>query len=83
MVPRDVSMVVEISPLNFSLLPASADVSTIVFCQISFQSLNVLICCSGPYDYYIGFDLFQFHPSIEIDYILKFQFDPHAFNFVD
>ena len=27
------------------------------------------------------FYLFQFHPLIEIDYILKFQFGPHAFNF--
>ena len=45
--------------------------------------LQRLICFSGPYGYYIGFDLFQFRPSIEIDYILKFQFGPHAFNFAD
>ena len=31
--------------------------------------------------YYISFDLFQLGPSIEIDYIFRFQFGPHSFNF--
>ena len=31
----------------------------------------------------MGSDFFQFRPSIEIDYILEFQLDPHSLNFAD
>ena len=45
---------------------------------ISFSSLLIVLC--GPYFCYVSFDLFQFGPSIEIDYIIRFQFSP-PFNF--
>ena len=51
-------------------MSAHADVSATVFCQISFQSLNFELVYFGPRLYYIGFDLLQFRPSIEIEYIL-------------
>ena len=41
----------------------------------------LLIVLHGPNFYYISFDLFQLSPSIEIDYIFRFQFGPHSFNF--
>jgi len=65
----------KIFPL-FSLFPVQADVSAAVF-------FLLWILFYGPYCCYIGFDLFQFRHSIEIDYILKFQISPHAFNFSD
>ena len=65
-------VVCKFSPI-FSLLHAQANISAIVFSEFSFQSLNLELCFYGPYCYYIGFDLFQFRPSIEIDYILEFQ----------
>ena len=41
----------------------------------------LLIVLHGPNFCYISFDLFQLGPSIEIDYIFRFQFNPHSSNF--
>ena len=48
-----------------------------VFISVS-HFLNVLY---NHYFCYRSFDWFQFSPSIAIDYILIFQFDPYSFNF--
>ena len=49
------------------------------FSEFSLQSLHFEFCFFGPYFYYIDFDLFQFRPSIEINYILYFHFGPQTF----
>jgi hypothetical protein len=67
-------------PFSLSYVPKYLSAPSIYWHFIVVPYLSIVF--NGPYYCFINFYLYQFAPSIAIDYILKFHFGPQAFNFL-